>query len=159
MAFSCVISFYGKALRRGLCLQGFSQILLRREVLPGRNMLYVLLEMKQFALKLCPSVSGQDFAQLALVPSWADCTLGKRGEGLWCYKTLGKGERGEDNKGHPCNHKMQHDRGKLSCIAPNQIQLMINRAGNSWDHPTQIFVQTKVWRGWSFTSEEMSKCH
>lgn len=114
--------------------------------------LYFLLEMKQYALKLCSSVSSQDFVQLALLPSWAESTLltlGKREEGLWCYKTLGKRERGDDTEGQPslpCTHKMQHSRGKLSCTPPRSNSVDDLRAGNTWDHPTETAGQTKVWR-------------
>lgn len=97
--------------------------------------LYFLLEMKQFALKLCSTVSGKDLAQLALVPSWADSTLltlGKKGEGLWCCKTLGKGERDDDTEAQrvslaPTKSSMIG----ASCLAlpPDQIQ----RWPDSWE--------------------------
>lgn len=132
--------------------------------------LYFLLEMKQYALKLCSSVSSQDFAQLALLPSWAESTLltlGKREDGLWCYRTLGKGERGDDTEGQPslpCTHKMQHSRDKLSCTPPDQIQLMIRELGTHETILQKLLARLKFeeeggWRGWSFTSEGMSKCH
>lgn len=131
--------------------------------------LYFLLKMKQFALKLCSSISGGDFAQLALVPSSADSTLltlGKRGErGCGAIKPWERGRevmtpRGSRVSLAPTKCSM----AEASCLAPpsDQIQLMIREQLNGWDHPTESFVQSNVWRpwrGWSFTSEMMSKCH
>lgn len=122
--------------------------------------------MKQSALRLCSSLSGQDFAQLALVQSWAgSIPLTPREEGRGAVVPRNPGKRGDDTERRrdlPHTRKAQHGRGRLSSTAPWSNLVDAQRAGSRWNHPTEVVGQANTWRPWrgrSFPSEEISKCH